>query len=121
MAFTPAVVFGVLAAACVAAGLRIKRSKHGHGIGQDLSQLSPVFVANWLVVGQASAWTGAISVGAYAGIGSFVLVHAGELMAAQEDVAPTLLCLVSAAALAGAGLFLEKVCTVDPPLDGEAA
>ena len=91
------------------------------GIGMDRSQINPVTAAQWLVVGKASAWTGAIVSGVYAGIASFVVPRSGELVAASDDLPGVLASLSGAVALCVAGVVLERHCVAPPPPDGETA
>ena len=87
----------------------------------DRSQINPVTAAQWLVVGKASAWTGAIVSGVYAGIASFVVPRSGELVAASDDLPGVLASLSGAVALCVAGVVLERHCVAPPPPDGETA
>ena len=106
----------VLAIACVVLG-RIVRKRIADGeIGHDRSQLSPVTAAQWMLFGQSVAWIGAVLSGAYAGISIHVLLNAGELQAAANDVPGALAGVVGGAAAAIAGSWLERGCQA-PPAD----
>lgn len=93
------------------------RKDDAHGIGLDSSQLNPITVAQFLLVGKASAWTGTIVGSAYAGVAIYVVPNAGELLAAQGDLVGVLTSVAGGAAMAVAGLILEHQCEVTPPSD----
>lgn len=113
----------IMAAVCVILALKVRAAKDedAHGIGLDNSQLNPLTVMNFMLVGKSSAWTGAVVGAAYAGIATYVLPNAGELVAASSDVPGVLLCVTGGIAMAAAGLYLEKHCEVPPPTDGAGA
>lgn len=116
-----AVLF-IMAVACGIAGL-VVRKKIGEGeVGHDQSQMSPLTVAQLMVAGQAVAWIGSIIGGGYAGIGVHVMLHAGELTAAQNDVPGVIAGALGGLAAAAAGVWLERSC-IAPPMDppGELA
>ena len=75
----------------------------------------------FLLVGKASAWTGAIVGGAYAGIAVYVLPKAGELVAASGDVAGVVSSALGGAAMCVTGVVLERHCEAPPPPDGAQA
>ena len=100
---------------------RMRSGMEKGDIGMDRSQINPVTAAQWLVVGKASAWTGAIVSGVYAGIASFVVPRSGELVAASDDLPGVLASLSGAVALCVAGVVLERHCVAPPPPDGETA
>ena len=85
---TVSVTLWAMTAVCVLLAWRVRDRKDNHGIGQDRSQLSPVSAAQYLVIGKASAWTGAIIGGAYVGIGSYIVPRAGDLIAAGDTGDP---------------------------------
>lgn len=97
-----------------------KRRKEGR-IGLDRSQLNPLMVANFMVVGKACAWAGAITGGWFLGLAVWVLPRLGTLAAADDDLPGVLLGLAGGAAMCAAGVILERSCEVSPPADGEAA
>lgn len=110
-----AVALWAMAVVCVVLGRRVAGSREDHGIGMDSSQLDPLTAARYLVLGQASAWTGAILGGGYAGIASFVLPKASELVAARDDLPSVLGAALGGVALAAAGLYLERACQTPMP------
>ena len=83
-------------------------------IGQDSSQLSPVFVARCAVLGMATAWIGAVVGGLYGGVTIYVLLRHSDLLAAQQDTPGAVTCLVAGAAMAASGVWLERSCLVPP-------
>lgn len=89
-----------------------------YGIGLDNSQLNPLTVMQFMLVGKASAWTGAIVGGAYIGIAIYVIPNVGHLVAASEDVLGVVLSALGGLALAIAGVVLERQCEVPPTSDG---
>ncbi len=113
----------IMAAICVGLTLKVRGAKAEgtHGIGLDNSQLNPMTVANFMLLGKASAWTGTIVGSAYGGIGIYVLAHLGQLSAASEDLPGVIACVTGGLALAVAGLVLERNCEVPPPPDGAGA
>ncbi|WP_027018204.1 DUF3180 domain-containing protein [Corynebacterium pseudodiphtheriticum] len=100
---------------CVMLGRRVSKSRDDHGIGLDRSQLDPLTAARYLVFGQASAWTGAILGGGYAGIASYVIPKSGELLAASEDLPVVVAAALGGLALAAAGAYLERACQTPMP------
>ena len=95
-----------------------KATDEGHGIGLDNSQLNPMTIAQFMLVGKASAWTGAIVGGLYAGVAVYVIPNAGTLVAASDDLAGVLASAVGGIAMSAAGLRLERHCETPPPPDG---
>ncbi len=116
---TVSVTLWLMAIICVFLALRVRERKEDGRIGMDRSQLNPVTAAQFLVVGKASAWTGAIVGGAYVGVGTYVLPQSGQLMAAADDLPGVVASALGGIALAAAGVFLERNCEVPPPTDGE--
>lgn len=110
-----------LAVICGLLSLRVRDRKAKGNIGLDRSQLSPLAAANFLVIGKASAWTGAILGGAYAGIAAHVLPQLGQLTAAGADTPAVISGALGGIALAIAGVVLERNCETPPPTDGEPA
>lgn len=112
-----------MAVVCAVLALKVRAAKkdEAHGIGLDRSQLNPLTVANFLLVGKASAWTGTIVGAAYAGMCIYVVPRAGELVAAAADAPGTIASALGGAAMAVAGVVLERHCEVPPPTDGVSA
>lgn len=107
----------VLTAVCVAAARWIKSVLEEGRVGQDRSQVQPLTLSRWLVVGTSSAWLGAILGGLYAGGVLWAVPKWSELAAAQHDGPIMIVGTISGILLALAGLWLEKVCQL--PTDGE--
>ncbi|WIM70679.1 DUF3180 domain-containing protein [Corynebacterium suedekumii] len=116
---TVSVTLWVMAIVCVVLAWKVRDRLEDGRIGQDRSQLNPVTAAQFLVIGKASAWTGAIVGGAYIGIGSYVIPRADELIAAGDDLPGVLASALGGIALSAAGLYLERHCETPPPADGE--
>ncbi|AKK11873.1 DUF3180 domain-containing protein [Corynebacterium uterequi] len=113
------VTLWALVAMCVGLRALVRRNLDEGRIGLDRSQLNPLTVARILVVGQASAWTGAIMGGGYAGVATFVVPHAGQLVTAQAELPVVLAGALGGAVLAAAGVAVEKSCETPPPGSGE--
>ncbi|KXB52312.1 hypothetical protein HMPREF2976_01955 [Corynebacterium sp. HMSC077D10] len=120
---TVSITLWLMAIVCAVLAWRVREAKKDdtHGIGLDTSQLNPMTITNFMLLGKASAWTGAIVGAAYAGVAVYVIPHAHELVAAAEDVPGVLASLLGGAAMAVAGVVLERYCEVPPPADGAAA
>ena len=107
-----------LAAVCALLTVKVRRALHSDdapGIGLDNSQLNPMTVTQFMLVGKASAWTGAALGGAYVGMAFVILPHAGELTAAAQDTAGVLSSALGGAAMSAAGVILERHCQAPPP------
>lgn len=119
---TVSISLWAMALVCVLLTLKVRGAKEDeHGIGLDNSQLNPMTIAQFLLVGKASAWTGAIVGGAYAGMAAYVVPRAGELVAAAGDLAGVVTSALGGAAMCVAGVVLERHCEVPPPTDGAQA
>lgn len=116
---TVSITLWVMAVVCLYLALKVRARRKEGRIGMDRSQLNPVMAAQFLVVGKASAWTGALIGGAYAGMGAYVLPRAGELAAAGQDVPGVVASALGGVALAASGVFLERSCEVSPPPGSE--
>ena len=92
-----------------------------HGIGLDNSQLNPMTITQFMLVGKASAWTGSIVGGIYAGIAVYVIPNAGTLAAASDDLVGVIASALGGLAMSAAGLRLERHCETPPPPDGVQA
>jgi hypothetical protein len=78
----------------------------------------PLVAARAVVVAKASALTGAIMTGGWAGLLAFVLPRSGEISAAASDTASAAVGLVCALLLVAGALWLEYCCrTPDEPGD----
>lgn len=116
-----AVTLWAMAALCTLLAVRVKNRVNKNRVGLDRSQLNPLDAANMLIVGKASAWTGAIFGGAYIGMALYVLPRMGSLIAADEEAPRVVAAALGGVAMCIAGYYLERSCSVPPPKDGEAA
>ena len=108
------VAMWVFAALAVVLAVVVKHRVEDGRIGQDSSQLSPVFVARCAVLGMATAWIGAVVGGLYGGVTIYVLLRHSDLLAAQQDTPGAVTCLAAGAAMAASGVWLERSCLVPP-------
>ena len=99
----------------------VKRRRENGEIGLDRSQLNPMMVANFMLLGKASAWAGAVCGGVYTGLLIYIAPQLGRLAAAAEDLPGVISGALAGVALAVAGVVLERACEVSPPSDGQAA
>ena len=88
--------------------------------------IEPMMVARLAVLAQASAYVGAVFVGAWAGVLLHVGPKIGRLEAASGDTVAAVLGVLCAAGVIAAALWLESVCRVPPggedePVDGARA
>ncbi|WP_018297319.1 DUF3180 domain-containing protein [Corynebacterium lubricantis] len=113
------VTLWVVAAVCLFLAYMVKKRREDGLIGLDRSQLNPMMVTNFMLIGKASAWTGAIVGGAYIGIGTYIVPNLGTLIAAQDDFPGVLASALGGVALCVSGVILERACEVSPPADGE--
>lgn len=72
--------------------------------------VQPLVAARAVVVAKASAVGGAIVAGVWVGVLAYVLPLGGELAAAGGDTASAVVGLISALALVGGALWLERCC-----------
>ncbi|MEZ2122741.1 MULTISPECIES: DUF3180 domain-containing protein [unclassified Corynebacterium] len=118
---TASATLWIMAGLCGVLAWRVRTYLEKGRIGLDRSQLNPITVAQWLVIGKASAWTGSVVGGAYLGMASYVIPRSGMLTAAADDLPGVLLSLLGGVAMATAGAVLERSCEAPPPPDGEPA
>ncbi|MCS4536107.1 DUF3180 domain-containing protein [Corynebacterium sp. HS2168-gen11] len=118
---TPVLIMLTLAGINSAAAWYIKQQISNNRIGFDRIQLEPTLVANFLLIGKASTWTGAIFGGVYLGFCAYILPKTAELMAASQDFPYVVAAAISGGLLTAAGLWLERSCQTPPPQEGEAA
>lgn len=78
-------------------------------------------IAQFMLVGKASAWTGTIVGAAYLGIALYVVPMSGQIAAAQEDLTGVVTSVLGGLAMAVSGVILERHCEVPPPTDGAQA
>ena len=84
------------------------------GSAAPVRPLEPMLVARMAVLAQASAYVGAVLLGAWAGVLVHVAPAVGRLQAAGDDTVTAVIGVVCAAALVGAALWLESVCRIPP-------
>ena len=113
-------IWGV-AALCVFLIVMVRRRRKEGRIGLDRSQINPMMMANFMVIGKASAWSGAILGGIFLGLAVWVLPRLSTLSAAQADLPGVISGTLATVALAVAGVILERSCEVSPPAEGEPA
>lgn len=83
--------------------------------------LQPLVAARSVALAKASSLAGAVLLGVWLGVLAYVLPLRARLDAAVGDTLPAVLGAISAAALIGAGLWLEHCCrTPDGPEDRDA-
>lgn len=104
-------IFAVVAAVLA---VTVRRRIADGEVGQDSSQMSPVFISRCALYGRACAWLGAVLGGLYGGLTVYVLLRHGELLAAQQDTPGAVTAALGAAATAVAGVLLERACLVPP-------
>lgn len=117
----PVLIMLTLTAINSAAAWYIKQQISNNRIGFDRIQLEPTLVANFLLLGKASTWTGSIFGGIYLGFCMYIFPQTAELMAASQDLPNVLAAAISGILLIAAGLWLERSCQAPPPQEGEAA
>jgi hypothetical protein len=105
-------------AAAEAAWGRYVRSKINEGeIGDGNGRLHPLAVARTVMIAKASAWVGALVLGWWVGVLVYLLPKRGSLKVAGQDTAGAVVAAVSALALIGAALWLQRCCAKpeEPP------
>lgn len=110
-----------VAALCVFLAVMVRRRREEGRVGLDRSQINPMMMANFMVIGKASAWSGAILGGWFLGLAVWVLPRTDLLAAAEADVPGVVAGTLGGVALTVAGVILERSCEVSPPAEGEAA
>lgn len=110
-----------MAVLCVFLTVVVKRRREQGRVGLDRSQVNPMMVANFMVVGKASAWAGAVLGGIFLGLAVWVLPRVSVLAAAEADLVGVLAGLAGGVAMSAAGVILERACEVSPPSEPEAA
>ncbi|AKE39942.1 Hypothetical protein NG00_01798 [Corynebacterium camporealensis] len=118
---TVSITLWVMAVVCGVLTWKVRSAKEedAHGIGLDNSQLNPLTILQFMLVGRASAWTGAIVGGAYVGIAVYVIPRASELVAASNDLVGVISSALGGLAMSVAGVVLERHCEVPPPTEGQ--
>lgn len=106
---------------CVFLIVMVRRRREEGRVGLDRSQMNPMMVANFMVVGKAAAWAGAIIGGWFLGVAVWVIPRVNVLAAAEADLPGVIAGTLGGVALAVAGVVLERSCEVSPPTEGEPA
>lgn len=109
----------LMTAVCLVLAWKVRDRVADGRIGQDRSQLHPLTVALFLVIGKSSAWTGAIIGGGYLGVATYIVPRLGDLTAAADDLPGVLACVLGGLAMSVSGVYLERHCETPPPADGE--
>jgi hypothetical protein len=115
----------LLAVAVVEAGwafyVRVK-IKDGE-IGDARGWLHPLAVARSVLIAKASAWVGALVLGWWIAVLTYLLPRRATLRVAGEDTAGAVVAAVSALALVIAALWLQHCCKSppEPPDNADAA
>ena len=117
---TVSITLWLMTILCVVLAWKVRGHIEGGTIGFGSTQLDPLRAAMWFAIGRASAWTRAVVGGAYLGLASYVVPNAGQLLAANEDLAGVLASLLGGISLSAAGVYLERACTLPPPTDAES-
>lgn len=100
------------------------RSKIGEGkIGDASGWLHPLAAARAVMIAKASAWVGALALGWWLGVLTYLVPRRGALRVAGEDSAGAAVAAVSALALVIAALWLQHCCKSpnEPPEDVDRA
>lgn len=87
---------------------RIQRMAEGRPV--EGKPLEPLTVARAVALAKASSVLGAIMLGAWVGVGAYLLPRRDELSAAADDLPSAIIGAVCAIALIGAALWLEYCC-----------
>lgn len=116
---TPSLPLWIVAAVCLFTAYMIKKRRAEGKVGLDRSQLNPMMVANFLLLGKAGAWAGALSAGVFSGLLVYIAPRLEVLAAAQGDLPGTVSGVLGGLALAVAGIVLERACEVSPPTEGQ--
>ena len=121
---TVSVTLWAMAVVCGVLAWKVHKAKthpDQHGIGLDSSQLNPLTIARFLVVGKASAWTGGLVGGTYGGVAIYIIPRVGQLAAAGDDLTGVVFSVLGGAAMATAGIILERHCEVPPNSEASQA
>ncbi|WP_165164976.1 DUF3180 domain-containing protein [Corynebacterium qintianiae] len=109
----------IVAAACLFTAYMVRKRREEGKVGLDRSQLNPMMAANFMLLGKASAWAGAVCGGLFTGLLVYIVPRLDVLAAAQDDLPGTVSGALGALVLAIAGVVLERSCEVSPPTEGE--
>ncbi|MEJ4111949.1 DUF3180 domain-containing protein [Corynebacterium kroppenstedtii] len=114
------VILIALALVCTITGFVVKKRIEDNEVGQDRSQMHPLTIARWFVIGTSSAWFGSISTGSYAGVAVYLWINYGRLVAARADTPAVVVGLVAGILVAVSGVWLERCCGAPPPNDEDS-
>ena len=102
---------------------RVVRDRVAHRLDRDGRPpgrpLHPMQVARAAVLAKASSATGAVLLGAYAGLLGWTLPRVGDLALADRDALVAGLSALAALGLVAAALVLERACRTPPTPDAE--
>ena len=93
---------------------RAGRAPQAGRTARPVEPVEPLLVARLAVLGQASAYVGAVVAGIWAGVLAHVGPAADRIHAAGDDVVTAVIGVVCSLALVGAALWLEQVCRIPP-------
>jgi hypothetical protein len=115
----------LLAVAIIEAGWAFYvRAKINDGrIGDARGWLHPLAVARSVLIAKASAWVGALVLGWWIAVLTYLLPRRSTLRVAGEDTAGAVVAAVSALALVAAALWLQHCCKSpqEPPENADGA
>ena len=92
----------------------VRAKINGGQIGDGPGWLHPLAVARSVVIAKASAWVGALVLGWWIGVLTYLLPRRSTLRVAGEDTAGSVVAAVCALALVAAALWLQHCCKSPP-------
>lgn len=104
----------ILTIVCAFAARWVRATLKDNKVGQDRSQVQPLTLSRWLIVGTAAAWLGGIVGGINLGGVLWALPRWQTLTAAATDGPIFIVGVFTGLLLAAAGLWLEKECQLPP-------
>lgn len=120
ISWVPALPLAVLVIVDIVCAVMIRSALAQGRVGQDRSQLHPLFIARCLPLGRASTYSGAVVAGAAIGAGIHLWPQATTLAAARSDTPGLIVYAGVGILLMCAGLLLERACRVpSPPEDDD--
>ncbi len=104
-------------------GRHVRTKIHDGEIGDAPGWLHPLTVARSVVIAKASAWVGALALGGWIGVLTYLLPRRSWLKVASEDTLGTAVAALSALTLMSAALWLQHCCRSprDPTENGGGA
>ena len=113
MPWTVPVMLAIFAAGIVVSASALRRRLRGD---LDVKAPDPLHAARMAALAKATSHGGAGLSGLYAGLALYFFTSEASPLRRERGVVAALAALAGVA-LVGAGLFLERVCRVDPPQD----